>query len=448
MPEQRAASIAVAPLRQAPADADHARLASAFFEDVIAELSSFPQLEVLGARTCLGLTAAELAPAALAKRFGVTHLLDSTLSAREGALEVKASILEAPSGKQIWSTKLSVPMTRAELQPSELAAQVANHLSARINMARLASAKQRPLTSLPAYDLWLRGRDCLRRGTVQADAEARELFERALELDPTYARGYVGLSLSHFNEWSCQLWQAWEESERLAYEYAKRALELDESDPVAHSMVGRILMYRRSFAQGRHHLERALALSPNDADMLAHSSMFMGFLGEVEAAVAMSQKAFRLNPLHDESYFVLAALPYFVARRLDDGLALMERAPPNLIVDQSAFMAACYAHLGDMTRAKQHVAQFLGTFTEKITFGRVPDADEPLAYLLHVNPFAREEDAKYFVEGLKKAGLGGEPRSSGVSFEPLICPGIRASTASSSARASTGRSRTRGAART
>ena len=54
MPEQRAASIAVAPLRKVPEDPDHARFASAFLEDVIAELASFPQLEVLSARTSLG----------------------------------------------------------------------------------------------------------------------------------------------------------------------------------------------------------------------------------------------------------------------------------------------------------------------------------------------------------------------------------------------------------
>ncbi len=69
------------------------------------------------------------------------------------------------------------------------------------------------------------GSNASARARVEADAEARRFFERALEIDPTYARAYAGLSLSHFNEWSCQAWVKWDEKERLAHDYARRALD-------------------------------------------------------------------------------------------------------------------------------------------------------------------------------------------------------------------------------
>lgn len=408
--EPIAASIVVAPFREAPDDPDARRLANGFLEDVIAELTRFPEFEVLSARTSLALSREELEPARLSERFGVTHLLDSTVSPSAEALRVRANLIDIGSGVQLWSQRYDVSLAEMFAVQEDVAAHVANHLKGHIHRSRLARARARPVTSLAAYDCWLRGRACLERGSLEADAEARELFERALELDPTYARGYLGLSLSHFNEWSCQLWSEWETNERLAFEYARRAVELDETDHLSHSVLGRILVYRRSYAAARAHLERALVLCPNDADALAQMSLWYAYLGESDAAMRMIEKALRLNPLHDVSYYVYGALPYFVARRPEEALRLAERAPPNLIVDQSAYMAACHAYVGDVASAERHVKQFLQNFQEKITYGRAPEPDEPLAYLLHVNPFERREDAEYLVEGLRRAGLGAAPR--------------------------------------
>jgi TolB-like protein/tetratricopeptide (TPR) repeat protein len=402
--EQRAASIAVAPFREPPRDPDHALLANGFLEDVIAELARFPNFEVLAARTSLSLPAEQLEPVRMAERFGTTHLLDSSVLAKGDALQVKANLIEAPSGRQLWNQHYQVPLRELFAVQNDIAAHVANQMSAHIEMTRLARARTRPIASLEAYDCWLRGRDCLRRGTLAADGEAREFFERALSIDPTYARGYAGLSLTHANEWSCQLWSNWQENERLAHEYARRASELDGTDHTVHAVLARIHIFRRNFGQARTHLDRALALSPNDADTLIQVALWTSYLGEGERAAAMVDKALRLNPLHDAWYYAYGWIPFFFARELDRGLLLAEMAPPNMMVDQSAFMAAAYAHRGDLERARPLLAEFLREFQQKITFGRTPEPDEPLRFLLHVNPFAREQDADYLLDGLRKAG--------------------------------------------
>jgi len=67
--------------------------------------------------------------------------------------------------------------------------------------------------------------DLIRQGTVDDDSKAREIFKQALAIDPNYSRAYAGLSLSYFNEWSCDLWSQWEESEQNAYHYAVKALQ-------------------------------------------------------------------------------------------------------------------------------------------------------------------------------------------------------------------------------
>src|SRR3546814_17154614 len=71
-------------------------------------------------------------------------------------------------------------------------------------------------------DCWLRGTACLRRGTYESHAEAQRFFERALEIDPQFARAYAGLSLTHFNEWSCLAWDRWAEKESKARSEERR----------------------------------------------------------------------------------------------------------------------------------------------------------------------------------------------------------------------------------
>jgi TolB-like protein len=410
--ERRAAAIAVAPIAPASLDAQQALIASAFLEDVISELARFPNFEVLASRTSLSLTPEQLEPARLHEEFGVTHLLDTSLRPGPGALRMRANLIETASGRLVWSSGYDLSLESLDAVENEVAAAVANQLSTRIDTARLTVARSRPPSSLEAYDLWLRGREVLRRGTYEADVEARALFQQALELDPAYARAYAGLSLSHFNDWSCQCWDRWADGERLAFDYACRAAELDDSDHLVQAVLARIHIYRRNWGQGRHHLERVLALSPNNADALMQTSLWWSFLGEDDRALSMAEKAFRLNPLHEPWYYIYAFLVCFLAGRLEDAVALAEASPPHMMVDQSAYIAAAYAHLGRLDEARRHHDMFVEVFREKITFGREPRPGEPLDYLVHVNPFSRDADRERLLEGLRKAGLTG-PLSGG-----------------------------------
>lgn len=131
-------------------------------------------------------------------------------------------------------------------------------------------------------------------GVRQLGGQQTGDFERALETDPSYARGHTGLSPSHFNEWSGQAWPKWDETERLAYDSASRAAALDDGDPMV--QLGRTLLYRRRFDEAAFHVDRALSLNPNDTDVLVHAAMCRAYLGDGESALALGTRAMRLHP--------------------------------------------------------------------------------------------------------------------------------------------------------
>jgi TolB-like protein len=404
--DRRAASVAVVPFAPLPLEPEDQRTAMGFLEDVIAELARSPDMEVLAARTSLSLSEEQLDPQRMAEAYGVTHLLDASVRPRPDGVQVKISLVETGSGRIVWADRYDAAVSEAGGVLEDIAVQVANHLATRVRRTRLAEARLRPLTSLKAQDCWLRGLEALRRSTPEGDEEARSLFERALSTDPTYARAYAGLSLSHFKRWYWRHATAAEADEdRLCLQYAARAEALDEMDPVVQLVAGRLQVYRREFARGRRHLERALELSPNHADCLMQIAPMWAYLGEPEEALEMAAKAFRLNPLHEPWYYFVAFMPHFLARRLEIGLAILERAPPDQIFEQAAMMAVSYAHLGRIEEARAQIPLYLEALRRDILGGREPSPGEALRYILDANPFAREEDVAFLREGLRLAGL-------------------------------------------
>jgi TolB-like protein/tetratricopeptide (TPR) repeat protein len=394
--ETSAVTIAVMPFDNESKDISQDYFARGFVEDLAIELSRFPTLEIVHAQSAVPDVAV---PAA-------AYRLRGSVRRVEDIVRIYAQLLDA-AGRQIWSDRFDAPAERLLEVQNEIVTKVAGQLAGKIENAWLRRARRKPLASLEVYDCWLRGLDCLHRGTPQADAEARVFFERALSLDPTYARGYAGISLSHFNEWSCQAWEFWDDKERLAFQNARRAADLDDQDAIIQLVLGRIMLYRRQFDEAAHYVDRAIELNPNDADVLAHAAVLLSYLGDPALALTLASKAMRLNPHYPAWYVGSAALPLFMLGRYSESLNLMARTP-DATVDMTAFQAAAHALNGDLTRAVPFLAKFTSDFEEKITFGRKPEPGEPLRWLVHVNPFRRAEDAAHFGKGLRLAGLRGD----------------------------------------
>jgi tetratricopeptide (TPR) repeat protein len=360
-------------------------------------LSRFPTLEIIHPRSSI--------PGS--EETGEAYRLRGSVRRIEDVVRIYAQLVDR-SGRQVWSDRFDAPAQRLLEVQNEIVTQVASRLAGKIENVWLRMARRKPLASLEVYDCWLRGLDCLRRGTAQDDAEARVFFERALSLDPSYARGYAGLSLSHFNEWSCQAWELWDDKERLAFQNARRAADLDDQDALIQLILGRILLYRRQFTEAARHVDRAVELNPNDADVLAHAALCRAYLGDTELSYTLVRKAMRLNPNYPDWYLGSAALPLFLLGRYSEALNLIARAP-TATVDQPAYQAAALALSGDTTGAAASLQRFLADFGEKIAFGRGPEPGEPLRWLMHVNPFRRSEDAAHLERGLRLAGLPGDP---------------------------------------
>lgn len=397
-------TIALLPFENLSGDPAQDVIARGLSLDLAVELSRFSTLDVIPPAS-----ASQVVTMAGSGRASVPMFTLTGGVRRQGdRVRIAVSLADTASGVQIWADRYDPAASELLDVQDTIVSRVAAALAIHTDEARLASARRKPLVSLEAYECWLRGRECLLRGTVEADEEARQFFERALEIDPLFARAHAGLSLSHFNEWSCQAWVQWDEKERLAYEHAARAADMDSTDAMVEIVLGRIMLYRRRFDEALVHVDRALALNPSEADVLAHASVCRAYLGDGASGVELADKASRLNPVSGDWYVAPAALSLFVMGRYEESIAYGIRNP-HATPDCPALLAAACAHAGDQARAADYLRQFLAEFQERIVFGRQPEPGEPLRWVLHVNPFRRPEDVERVRTGLRLAGLSDDP---------------------------------------
>jgi TolB-like protein/Flp pilus assembly protein TadD len=405
LPSRSQPGVAVLPFANLTSDAAQDDYCRVIVEDIVGELSRFRSLRVIACNSSLAVGRAGRSLRDIGGELGVDYVLEGSVRRAEEGARVTAQLSEVASGVCVWSDRYDAPANRVFEFLDRITRAVAGALAIRIDEELLQRAKRRGDSSLGAYECWLRGRECFNRGTPESSAQAVDFFRRALEADPAYARAHAGLAIVYFSDWNCHGWDRWEQCETRAFDHARKAVELDDSDHVSHCILSRIHLFRRAFERAANHMERAIALNSNDADCLARMAATRAQLGEAAAGIALGEAALSLNPRYPDWYVAFIGLAYLMAARHEDAVALMERAP-DAFIDTRAFLALSYTYLGDGAKARENAEAFRAGYERKIAFGRQADTVEAMRWVLHVTPFRHETDAKYLRKGLKKAGIG------------------------------------------
>ncbi len=411
--DHKAACIAVLPFENLSGNADHDYFSSGFVEDLIIDLSRFHSLRIISSYTSKKMGGQSPDILAGAKALAIDYLLKGTLRRKADQILITTQLIDVASGSISWAERYDALLDAIFEIQDDIVERVAGALSAQIDQAILTAARNKPLTSLAAYDCWLRGMDQLRKGTPKADLNARKIFEQALSIDPNYSRAYAGLSLSYFNDWSCQLWENWHTTEQQAFKHAMKAIQLDDTDHVTQMILGRILLYRHQFDIAEQHLDRSLALNANDADNLMQIAISQSFLGNGAKGEQLYLKAMRLNPYRNIWYYTGGAFTYFVQRQFEVCIELALKGPlTDVWIDLPAYIAAAYAHTDNKKAAAEYLDRFQESFHKKIITDHTPSPREMVTWLKMANPFKHETDIALLVDGLVFAGLPYGPEKS------------------------------------
>jgi adenylate cyclase len=219
--------------------------------------------------------------------------------------------------------------------------------------------------NLEAYDFYLRGMASVIRAGAEmkqeANVQARQLFEKALELDPQYALAYVGLGLTYsydgFNRWNPDPMQSFER----AIELAQRAITLDSSLSQPHLLLSRVYVQKKQYEQAIAEAQRAVALDPNDADGYRSLGDALISAGRPKEAIELAEQAIRLSPRYPFYHLLTLGRAYRLTGRCAAAIAPLKKGVtfnPNFFPAHFN-LAICYAELGREDEARAEVTEML-----------------------------------------------------------------------------------------
>jgi TolB-like protein/DNA-binding winged helix-turn-helix (wHTH) protein/Tfp pilus assembly protein PilF len=350
-------AIAVLPFVNQSEDGSRGYFADGLTQDLIGALGRFSALTVMSWNAVLSYKAKPASPGEIAHALAVRYQLEGNVRQSGDRVRVSAQLVNA-EGQVLWTANFDEPLSDIFVLQDRMTAQIAAILAVRLTQIEQKRVFEKPTESLEAYDYVLRARPALRRPERAANADARALLRRAIELDPGYAAAYAGLSETFYNAVSMGWAQSPTAFFERAQELADKALSLNDNEVRAHVVLGRIRIFYQRYEQAKAALDRAIEINPNAPQALAGRGNVLMWMGETEAAIQSLELAQQIDPdLHAFDQFALS-LAYYLTGRYAAAVAQGERILRRAEGAHFAYavMAAAHAQLGRNEDAAQTAA--------------------------------------------------------------------------------------------
>ncbi len=386
-------SIAVLPFDNLSGDREQEYFNDGVTNDIITDLSKFSSLFVIASNSVFAYKGKSVKVQDVSKELGVRYVLEGSVQRAGEKVRINAQLIDATTGGHLWAQRYHRDLKHLFVVQEEIVQTIVATLAVKLTRLELQRVFAKPTSNLEAYDYLLRGREYLARTTRSTNMEARQMFQRAMELDPRYASAYVGLGWTYRKAVGHGWTEFPNQALQQAQDLAQKALSLEES-AAAHRLLGYVYLLRGQYDLATHALERAMALNPNDWDSQAILGSVMLYAGRRDEAIQAYETALRFNPSMEIDRLFELGLAYYLEQRYDDAIRTLEQGVgrnPDLPFLYIA-LAAAYAQAErseDAARAAAKVRR-LHPFFEVASFG---------------TRFRNSTDQVRIAEGLRKAGL-------------------------------------------
>ncbi|MEQ1613667.1 MAG: winged helix-turn-helix domain-containing protein [Hyphomicrobiaceae bacterium] len=328
------------------------------------------------------------------RKLGARYVVEGTAQRDGDHLRISVRLVDGETSIQLWSERYTGGVADIFEFQDHIAAQVAGTVQPRVRNRELDLGRRKP--NLAAYDCVLRGISIQYCGhaTIEEAKEAVAWFDRALELDPSYARALAWRACAAAGLWPLQ---PTEEHLDRNLDLVSRALSIDPADSEAHRIKGALHTLRRQFDQAAYHLERARVLNPNDAHILVKGGFYLSLLGEHEQGLNDIDLAIQRNPLHPDWYWRERGIVLFGLGTYREALNALQRCQEGRDLDH-IYQAACLVALGEDVTARKCLEDLRQTRPE-VTSNWIKRA---IPYRCYKNP----ADLSRLTGFLETAGLG------------------------------------------
>jgi adenylate cyclase len=388
-------SVAVRPFKNLSGDAGQDFFSAGITEDVITALGRFSNLLVV-AKSASFQVNRNLSPPEIGRQLNVLYLLDGSVRRAGDRLRVNAELTQAATGRNVWSEAYDAKVKDIFDVQQDIARRVVGAAAVKLTRFERDRALAKPTESLAAYEYVLRGREHFSRATRGSNAEAQDMFQRAVELDPSYAAAYAELGLSLIEAVASGWTEFIGDDIARAETLAQKALSLDSESTTAHRLLAEVHVAKRRFDLALGQIDRALEINPSDAECFSFRGAILLWAGRAAEALPWLEGALRLDSANARATLHLGTAYYFLDR-YGESVKTIDRALAgnlghNTQVTGRSVLAATYAQLD-----------------------RRPDAERERNAVMRIAPvldaerfasqFGTQAAHDHMLAGLKKAGF-------------------------------------------
>jgi adenylate cyclase len=357
-------SVAVLPFTNMSGEPEQDYFSDGITEDIITDLSKVSALNVLSRNTTFTFKGKAVAIGQVAQRLKVGYVVEGSVRKAGGRVRITAQLIDAVRDTHLWGERYDRDLNDIFAVQDEIAHAIVAALKVRLLPVEKTAIESRSTNDPKAYQLYLLGRYYrVQHGARNLEAALR-FFERALEIDPDYARAWAAVA-------ECQSFlYVRGKSEESGLAAAERALALDPSLAVAHAARGRVLseLERSEEAIAAH--EESLRLDPDSFDVQFNFALTCLYMGRYQDAAEHFERAAQLFETNYTSLYFAAIAYRTLGRHAEFGSAArraIERIEREIAlrpdnVRALVFGASTLAHLGERERAEEWAtrAQIIG----------------------------------------------------------------------------------------
>jgi TolB-like protein len=346
----------VLPFRFIGADERYAALATALPDELIADLARLHWLLVIARGSSFRLRADDADFGDIGRLLRVRYCLWGTVEASDSRMTVLVELVDTSNSGVVWADRFCGRIDDVHAMREQIRSQVLTALEIRIPLHEASLARGAAVENLDAWSAYHLGLQHLYRFNRVDNAAAADLFQRAIALDPEFARAHAGMSFVHFQGAFMHYTDDLADAIGHARRFAERGLELDALDPFVNFTMGRSYWIEGDLDASLGWLERATEISPHYAQGIYARAWTEALAGSAHDARQHVDLAMRLSPLDPLHYAMLATRSFtHMALGGEDAEAAhwAERAArsPGAHVLIAMIAAAAHAIDGNSTRA-------------------------------------------------------------------------------------------------
>ena len=322
-------SIAVLPFQDMSAEQDQEYFADGVAEDIITGLSRNHAFFVTARNSSFTYKGRPVVDVKqVAGELGVRYVLEGSVRKGGTRVRITAQLIDATTGNHVWAERYDRELDDIFAVQDEITATIVGVVAPELIGAEMQRARRKDPASMDAWDCVMRANWHAWRLTEEDGAEARKFASQAIELDPGMARPRVVYAMC--NVWDV-LFARSESPEQLlaeAHDMARRAVELDDRDAEAHTILGMVALFMRRYDDSLRRLETALEINSNLAFGYMWGGGYYALSGESDKARAHLKEALRLSPRDRANYWTFAffGLADFADERYEEAVEWAQRA--------------------------------------------------------------------------------------------------------------------------